>query len=123
MLERVGLTARASAYPAQLSGGQQQRAAIARALVMRPKVMLFDEPTSALDPELVGEVLKVMRNLAAEGRTMLIVTHEMAFARDISSRVLFLDQGRIAAKGTPQALFGGGVNARFDQFVTRFNAT
>ncbi len=103
MLERVGLTARAAAYPAQLSGGQQQRAAIARALVMKPQVLLFDEPTSALDPELVGEVLKVMRDLAAEGRTMLIVTHEMAFARDVSSRIVFLDQGRIAAEGTPKA--------------------
>ena len=121
MLARVGLTNRAAAYPAQLSGGQQQRAAIARALVMKPKVMLFDEPTSALDPELVTEVLTVMRDLAAEGRTMLIVTHEMAFARDVSSRVLFLDQGQIAAEGPPAALFGGGANARFDQFIARFN--
>ncbi|RWR09522.1 ATP-binding cassette domain-containing protein [Sinirhodobacter populi] len=121
MLARVGLTARRDAYPAQLSGGQQQRAAIARALVMKPRVLLFDEPTSALDPELVGEVLKVMRDLADEGRTMLIVTHEMAFARDVSSRILFLDQGQIGAEGTPQQLFGGGHNPRFDQFVSRFN--
>ena len=121
MLRRVGLIERAGAYPAQLSGGQQQRAAIARALVMKPRVLLFDEPTSALDPELVGEVLKVMRDLAAEGRTMLIVTHEMAFARDVSSRVLFLEQGQIRAEGSPQQLFGGGVNERFDQFVSRFN--
>ena len=122
LLDRVGLSSRAAAYPAQLSGGQQQRAAIARALMMRPRVLLFDEPTSALDPELVGEVLKVMRDLAAEGRTMLIVTHEMAFARDVSSRVVFLDGGVIAAEGPPKALFGGGVNERFDQFISRFNA-
>jgi octopine/nopaline transport system ATP-binding protein len=121
LLDRVGLTARAAAYPAQLSGGQQQRAAIARALMMKPRVLLFDEPTSALDPELVGEVLKVMRDLAAEGRTMLIVTHEMAFARDVSSRVVFLDGGVVAAEGPPKALFGGGANERFDQFISRFN--
>ncbi|PSS59741.1 histidine/lysine/arginine/ornithine ABC transporter ATP-binding protein [Ensifer sp. NM-2] len=121
MLERVGLADRAGAYPAQLSGGQQQRAAIARALVMKPRALLFDEPTSALDPELVGEVLKVMRDLAAEGRTMLIVTHEMAFARDVSSRIVFLEQGKIEAEGSPRALFGGGISKRFDQFVLRFN--
>jgi ABC-type histidine transport system ATPase subunit len=121
VLKRVGLLERAKAYPAQLSGGQQQRAAIARALVMKPRVLLFDEPTSALDPELVGEVLKVMRDLAAEGRTMLIVTHEMAFARDVSSRILFLEQGRIGAEGAPKDLFGGGVNERFDQFISRFS--
>lgn len=121
VLRRVGLFDRAKAYPAQLSGGQQQRAAIARALVMKPRALLFDEPTSALDPELVGEVLKVMRDLAAEGRTMLIVTHEMAFARDVSSRILFLEQGRIGAEGAPKELFGGGVNERFDQFISRFS--
>lgn len=121
ILSRVGLQDRTKSYPAQLSGGQQQRAAIARALVMKPRALLFDEPTSALDPELVGEVLKVMRDLAAEGRTMLIVTHEMAFARDVSSRVLFLDQGQIGAEGTPQELFGGGKSDRFDQFISRFN--
>jgi octopine/nopaline transport system ATP-binding protein len=121
LLDRVGLTARAAAYPSQLSGGQQQRAAIARALMMRPRVLLFDEPTSALDPELVGEVLKVMRDLAAEGRSMLIVTHEMAFARDVSSRIVFLDRGVVAAEGSPRGLFGGGVNDRFDQFVSRFS--
>jgi len=121
MLERVGLQDRANYYPAQLSGGQQQRAAIARALVMKPRVLLFDEPTSALDPELVGEVLKVMRDLAAEGRTMLIVTHEMAFARDVSSRILFLEKGQVGAEGSPSELFGGGVSERFDQFVSRFN--
>ena len=121
MLERVGLVDRMKAYPAQLSGGQQQRAAIARALVMKPKALLFDEPTSALDPELVGEVLKVMRDLAAEGRTMLIVTHEMAFARDVSSRILFLEKVTIAAQGSPKELFGGGANERFDKFISRFN--
>jgi octopine/nopaline transport system ATP-binding protein len=121
LLERVGLASRAAAYPAQLSGGQQQRAAIARALMMKPRVLLFDEPTSALDPELVGEVLKVMRDLAAEGRTMLIVTHEMAFARDVSSRVVFLDNGVIAAEGPPDQLFTGKISARFDQFISRFN--
>jgi ABC-type histidine transport system ATPase subunit len=121
ILKRVGLSDRANAYPAQLSGGQQQRAAIARALVMKPRVLLFDEPTSALDPELVGEVLKVMRGLAAEGRTMLIVTHEMAFARDVSSRVLFLEHGQIEAEGPPKELFGGGKSKRFDTFISRFN--
>lgn len=121
VLERVGLTHRVYSYPAQLSGGQQQRAAIARALVMKPRVLLFDEPTSALDPEPVGEVLKVMRDLAADGRTMLIVTHEMAFARDVSSRILFLEEGRIEAQGAPQKLFAGGVSDRIDQFVRRFN--
>ncbi len=121
ILKRVGLSERANVYPAQLSGGQQQRAAIARALLMEPRILLFDEPTSALDPELVGEVLTVMRDLAEEGRTMIIVTHEMAFARDVSDRVVFIDQGEIAADGTPQELFSGGVSERFDQFIHRFN--
>jgi octopine/nopaline transport system ATP-binding protein len=89
--------------------------------VMRPRILLFDEPTSALDPELVGEVLAVMRDLAAEGRTMLIVTHEMAFARDVSNRILFLDQGVVAAEGPPGDLFGGGASERFDQFISRFS--
>lgn len=119
-LARVGLQDRAAYYPAQLSGGQQQRAAIARALVMKPRALLFDEPTSALDPELVGEVLKVMRDLAAEGRTMLVVTHEMSFARDVSSRILFLEKGEIRAQGSAKELFAGGVDARFDQFVGLF---
>lgn len=119
-LDRVGMLNRADYYPSQLSGGQQQRVAIARALVMQPRVLLFDEPTSALDPQLVGEVLKVMRDLAAEGRTMLIVTHEMAFARDVSSRIVFLEQGTVRAQGTPQALFQGGMDERFDQFVSHF---
>ncbi|TPL02170.1 MULTISPECIES: ATP-binding cassette domain-containing protein [unclassified Mesorhizobium] len=119
-LARVGLHERANYFPSQLSGGQQQRAAIARALVMKPRVLLFDEPTSSLDPELVGEVLKVMGDLAAEGRTMLIVTHEMAFARDVSSKIVFLDQGQIRVQGEAEALFAGGCDPRFDQFISRF---
>ena len=106
LLAKVGIGDKANYYPAHLSGGQQQRAAIARALAMRPKVMLFDEPTSALDPELVGEVLRVMRALAEEGRTMLVVTHEMGFARDVSSRVIFLHQGMVEEEGPPDELFG-----------------
>ena len=119
ILAKVGIAEKASAYPSHLSGGQQQRAAIARALCMRPKVMLFDEPTSALDPELVGEVLRVMRAIAEEGRTMLVVTHEMGFARDVSNRVLFLHQGQIDCDGEPQDLFGGGGSERFRQFISR----
>ena len=117
LLEKVGLVDKRDAYPAHLSGGQQQRAAIARALAMRPRLMLFDEPTSALDPELVGEVLKVMRALAGERRTMLVVTHEMGFARDVSSRVVFLHQGAIEADGTPQDVFSGNQTERFRQFL------
>ena len=119
ILEKVGIAERAGYYPGHLSGGQQQRAAIARALAMKPKVMLFDEPTSALDPELVGEVLRVMRAIAQEGRTMLVVTHEMGFARDVSSRVLFLDKGEIDADGPPAHLFGAGATDRFRQFIAR----
>jgi ABC-type histidine transport system ATPase subunit len=104
-------------YPSHLSGGQQQRAAIARALAMNPEVMLFDEPTSALDPELVGEVLRVIRRLAEEGRTMLVVTHEMGFARDVSSEVIFLHQGKIEEQGTPAEVFGNAKSERFRQFV------
>ena len=118
MLDKVGIADKRDFYPAHLSGGQQQRAAIARALCMRPKVMLFDEPTSALDPELVGEVLKVMRALAEEGRTMLVVTHEMAFARDVSSRVMFLHKGLVEAEGPPSAVFGGAASERFRQFIS-----
>ncbi len=118
LLAKVGIAEKRNHYPAHLSGGQQQRAAIARALAMHPALMLFDEPTSALDPELVGEVLRVMRGLAEEGRTMLVVTHEMGFARDVSSRVMFLHQGEVEAIGTPAELFGGGVSERFDQFVS-----
>jgi octopine/nopaline transport system ATP-binding protein len=121
LLERVGIADKRNFYPAQLSGGQQQRAAIARALAMRPKIMLFDEPTSALDPELVAEVLKVMRDLAAEGRTMLVVTHEMGFARDVSSRVVFLRQGVIEEEGTPDEVFSNPKSERFRQFISKQN--
>ncbi|MEU4564647.1 amino acid ABC transporter ATP-binding protein [Actinoplanes sp. NPDC023936] len=118
-LERVGLVDKAGAYPAQLSGGQQQRAAIARALAMDPQLMLFDEPTSALDPELVGEVLAVMRGLAAEGMTMLVVTHEMAFAREVASRVVFMDGGVIVEQGRPAEVFGRPREARTREFLHR----
>ncbi|KVK73160.1 amino acid transporter [Burkholderia cepacia] len=117
LLERVGLADKRNVYPAFLSGGQQQRVAIARALAMRPKVMLFDEPTSALDPERVGEVLKVIRDLACEGRTMILVTHEMAFARDVSSKVLFLHQGRVEESGAPAEIFDAPQSERCRQFV------
>ncbi len=117
ILEKVGIAEKRHHYPAHLSGGQQQRAAIARALAMHPKVMLFDEPTSALDPELVGEVLRVMRGLAEEGRTMLVVTHEMGFAREVSNRVVFLHQGVIEAEGAPDDVFNGGATARLRQFI------
>ena len=117
LLERVGIAHQAEKYPAQLSGGQQQRAAIARALAMKPKVMLFDEPTSALDPELVGEVLQVMRDLAEEGRTMLIVTHEIGFAREVSTRTVFLHQGRIEEEGAPREMFRNPRSERLRQFL------
>jgi len=117
LLDKVGIAEKANDYPAHLSGGQQQRAAIARALAMEPDVLLFDEPTSALDPELVGEVLKVMRQLAEEGRTMLIVTHEMRFAREVSSRVIFLHQGLIEEEGPPEAVFGNPRSERCRQFL------
>jgi octopine/nopaline transport system ATP-binding protein len=119
LLEKVGIASKRNHYPSHLSGGQQQRAAIARALAMRPKVMLFDEPTSALDPELVGEVLRVMRSLADEGRTMLVVTHEMGFARDVSNRVIFLHQGRIEEDGAPHEVFANSKSERFRQFISR----
>ena len=118
LLEKVGIAEKRNHYPAHLSGGQQQRVAIARALAMQPQALLFDEPTSALDPELVGEVLRVMRQLAEEGRTMLVVTHEMAFARDVSSRVLFLHQGVVEEEGTPAAVFGAPKSERFKQFIS-----
>jgi octopine/nopaline transport system ATP-binding protein len=118
LLQRVGLFEKKDQYPAFLSGGQQQRAAIARALAMEPKVMLFDEPTSALDPELVGEVLKVIRSLADEGRTMILVTHEMKFARDVSSHVIYLHKGQIEEEGTPSQVFGAPKSARCKQFVS-----
>ncbi|MCB8823010.1 ABC transporter ATP-binding protein [Microvirga rosea] len=118
LLEKVGIFDKRNQYPSHLSGGQQQRAAIARALAMRPQVMLFDEPTSALDPELVGEVLRVMRSLAEEGRTMLVVTHEMGFARDVSNRVIFLHQGMVEEQGTPAEVFGAPKSERFKQFIS-----
>ena len=105
LLERVGLKDRANAYPSQLSGGQKQRVAIVRALCMEPEVMLFDEPTSALDPEMVGEVLDVMKELAHEGMTMIVVTHEMGFAKEVATRVIFMDNGKIAEEGTPEEIF------------------
>ncbi|MGV1760869.1 ABC transporter ATP-binding protein [Rhizobium sp. A22-96] len=117
LLNKVGLYEKRDAYPAFLSGGQQQRAAIARALCVDPAVMLFDEPTSALDPELVGEVLKVIRDLAEEGRTMLLVTHEMRFARDVSSHVVFLHQGRIEEEGPPKQIFDAPLSARCREFT------
>jgi octopine/nopaline transport system ATP-binding protein len=118
LLQRVGLYEKKDQYPSFLSGGQQQRAAIARALAMEPKVMLFDEPTSALDPELVGEVLKVIRSLADEGRTMILVTHEMKFARDVSSHVIYLHKGMIEEEGPPRQVFSAPISARCKQFVS-----
>ncbi|ALM51541.1 ABC transporter ATP-binding protein [Halomonas huangheensis] len=117
LLDRVGLAERANYYPAQMSGGQQQRGAIARALAMDPEVMLFDEPTSALDPELVGDVLKVMRDLAEEGRTMIVVTHEMAFARDVSTQVIYLHQGEVEEAGPPDQVLGNPSSSRLKQFL------
>ena len=122
LLDRVGLKDRADSYPIQLSGGQKQRIAIVRALAMKPKVMLFDEPTSALDPEMVGEVLAVMRALAASGMTMLVVTHEMAFARDVSSQVVFMADGRICESGAPDAFFSSPSQPRTREFLARFMA-
>jgi len=121
LLEKVGLSDRADYYPAHLSGGQQQRVAIARALAMDPDVMLFDEPTSALDPELVGEVLAVMRDLAEEGRTMLVVTHEMGFARDVSSKTVFLHKGEVCEEGPPAELFTNPATDQFKAFLARMN--
>ena len=119
LLERVGLTDKAEAYPNQLSGGQKQRVAIVRALAMKPKVMLFDEPTSALDPEMVGEVLEVMKDLAREGMTMVVVTHEMGFAREVGSRVLFMDGGGVVEENTPQELFSAPKSERLRSFLAK----
>ena len=119
LLRRVNLEEKASAYPAQLSGGQKQRVAIARALAMNPEIMLFDEPTSALDPEMVGEVLDVMKDLAKSGMTMVIVTHEMGFAREVASRVLFVDQGVIMESGTPEEVFNNPKNERTKLFLSK----
>jgi ABC-type histidine transport system ATPase subunit len=118
LLERVGIVEKRDAYPAQLSGGQQQRAAIARALAMEPKILLFDEPTSALDPELVGEVLKVMRDLAKEGRTMIVVSHEMSFVREVSNKVVFLHQGCIVEEGNPDEIFHAPKSEACQKFLS-----
>ena len=119
LLKRVGLEEKASSHPAQLSGGQKQRIAIVRALAMNPKMMLFDEPTSALDPEMVGEVLEVMKELANEGMTMAVVTHEMGFAREVANRVLFVDQGIILESGTPEEIFDNPKEARTKEFLSK----
>jgi polar amino acid transport system ATP-binding protein len=119
LLRRVGLEEKADAYPSQLSGGQKQRIAIVRALAMNPKLMLFDEPTSALDPEMVGEVLSVMKELASDGMTMVVVTHEMGFAKEVGSRVLFMDEGRILEQNTPSALFSNPVHPRLQEFLSK----
>ncbi|MCD7873071.1 MAG: amino acid ABC transporter ATP-binding protein, partial [Clostridiales bacterium] len=119
LLKRVGLSDKADAYPSQLSGGQKQRAAIVRSLAMNPKVMLFDEPTSALDPEMVGEVLQVMKDLAKEGMTMVVVTHEMGFAREAASKVIFIDDGKIQEENTPGEFFGNPQNPRLRDFLSK----
>ncbi len=119
LLRRVGLEDRAGAYPSQLSGGQKQRIAIVRALCMNPEVMLFDEPTSALDPEMVGEVLEVMRSLAAEGMTMAVVTHEMGFAKEVATKVLFMDEGKIIEEGTPEEIFENPQSDRLKSFLAK----
>ena len=119
LLGRVGLADRAEAYPSQLSGGQKQRIAIVRALCMEPEVMLFDEPTSALDPEMVGEVLEVMKELAKAGMTMVVVTHEMGFAKEVANRVLFMDEGVIIEQNTPEELFGNPQHARTKDFLSK----
>ena len=119
LLKRVGLTDKAKAYPSSLSGGQKQRIAIARALAMEPDVMLFDEPTSALDPEMVGEVLSVMKDLAKEGMTMVVVTHEMGFAREVGDRILFMDNGNIVEQGTPEEIFNNPKNPRTIDFLSK----
>jgi len=119
LLAKVGLSDKRDAWPSSLSGGQQQRVAIARALAMQPSIMLFDEPTSALDPELVGDVLEVMKNLATEGMTMVIVTHEMGFAREVADRVIFIDQGIIQEQGTPEQIFSAPQNPRTASFLSK----
>ena len=119
LLRRVGLEEKADAYPNQLSGGQKQRIAIVRALAMNPKVMLFDEPTSALDPEMVGEVLAVMKELAADGMTMVVVTHEMGFAREVGNRIFFMDGGKIMEQGTPEEVFGNPRHPRLQDFLSK----
>lgn len=119
LLKRVGLEDRSDSYPSQLSGGQKQRVAIVRALAMNPEVMLFDEPTSALDPEMVGEVLEVMKDLANEGMTMVVVTHEMGFAKEVGDRILFMDEGHLIEQGTPEEVFGNPQNPRLKEFLSK----
>ena len=121
LLAKVGLEDKIDAYPDQLSGGQKQRVAIARALAMSPKVMLFDEPTSALDPEMVGEVLQVMKSLALEGMTMVVVTHEMGFAREVATRVIFMDEGVIVEEGSPEEIFNDSTHQRTQEFLKRIS--
>lgn len=121
LLERVGLTEKKDSYPCQLSGGQQQRVAIARALMLDPEILCFDEPTSALDPELTGEVLKVIRQLASDNMTMIVVTHEMSFAKDVSDTVIFMDDGVIAEQGTPEEVFGNPKTERLQSFLASYN--
>ena len=119
LLDKVGLKEKADSYPGQLSGGQKQRIAIVRSLMMKPKMMLFDEPTSALDPEMVGEVLQVMKDLAADGMTMAVVTHEMGFAKEVANRVLFIDQGKILEQGTPEQIFNNPQHERTKEFLSK----
>ena len=119
LLQRIGLEEKANAYPSQLSGGQKQRVAIARALAMNPDVILFDEPTSALDPEMVGEVLELMKELANEGMTMVVVTHEMGFAKEVADRILFMDEGRITEEGTPEQIFNNPKSPRLKEFLSK----
>jgi polar amino acid transport system ATP-binding protein len=119
LLEKVGLSAKADAYPGKLSGGQQQRVAIARSLAMDPKLMLFDEPTSALDPEMIGEVLDVMKDLAVEGMTMVVVTHEMGFAREVADKVIFMDHGAVVEEGTPEHFFTNPTHERAKLFLSQ----
>lgn len=121
LLEKMGLGTKANAYPCELSGGQQQRVSIARALALKPEILFFDEPTSALDPELTGEILKVIKSLAKEGMTMVIVTHEMAFARDVADHVIFMEKGLIVEEGAPSQLFGENATERTKQFLQRFS--
>lgn len=119
LLRQVGLEAKANAYPSQLSGGQKQRIAIVRSLAMQPEVMLFDEPTSALDPEMVGEVLELMKQLAHDGMTMVVVTHEMGFAKEVATRVMFMDAGRIKEQGTPEEFFNDPKDGRLREFLSK----
>ncbi len=123
LLEKMGLSAKADSYPCELSGGQQQRVSIARAMALNPEILFFDEPTSALDPELTGEILKVIKELAEEGMTMVIVTHEMAFAHDVADRVIFMENGVIVEEGAPDVLFGENAAERTKQFLQRYNQT